>query len=61
MDTMDLETNRGKSEAVAVRQGVPNEEAAMETVGAPEDRPMGRGIPQPTENEGQRQSCARSP
>jgi hypothetical protein len=38
MDTTDLEANREKSEAVAVRQEVPNKEAEVETILALEDR-----------------------
>jgi hypothetical protein len=41
-DTMGSGTNRGKSEAVAARQEVPKEEAQVEAIGAPEDRPMGQ-------------------
>jgi hypothetical protein len=37
MDTMDLEANQGKSEAIAVHQEVPKEEAAVETIRAVED------------------------
>jgi hypothetical protein len=37
MDTTDFEANREESEAVTVYQEVPNEEAAVETVGALED------------------------
>jgi hypothetical protein len=36
MDTMGLEANQEKSEAVAVHQEVPNEEAMVETIRAPE-------------------------
>jgi hypothetical protein len=35
IDTMDLEANREKSEAVAVHQEVSKEEAAVDTIGAP--------------------------
>jgi hypothetical protein len=38
METTDLETKRGNSEAVAYQQEVPNEEAEVETVGALEGR-----------------------
>jgi hypothetical protein len=38
MDTMDLETNREKFEAVADHQEIRNEEAAVETIRALEDR-----------------------
>jgi hypothetical protein len=40
MDTVDFGTNQEKSEAVAVHQEVPNEEDALEIVGAREDRAM---------------------
>jgi chromosome segregation ATPase len=40
MDVTDLEANREKSEGVAVRHEVHDEEAAMDTIGAPEDRSM---------------------
>jgi hypothetical protein len=40
MNATDLEANREKSEAVAMHQEVPDEEAAAETVREPQDRTM---------------------
>jgi hypothetical protein len=44
MDTTDLEANREKSEALAEHREVPKVEAAVETIGAPEDRHMDRRL-----------------
>jgi hypothetical protein len=38
MNATESQARQGKSEAVAEHQGVPNEEAAVETIGALEDR-----------------------
>jgi hypothetical protein len=38
MNVTESEANQAKKEVVAEHQQVPNEEAAVETIGAPEDR-----------------------
>jgi hypothetical protein len=45
VDITDLEANREKSEDVAVYQEVPDEEAAVETIGALEDLYGDRNLP----------------